>query len=148
MAEARDWLVAIRRTFTKFSCKSVAVVNHIDLIHDVTLEEEEEEEVAPPAVTEKIACYKGERNLKRKGLLVANDVAAIKIQACFRGHLARRALRALRSLVKLQALVRGVCVRRQAKIAIHCMQAMVRLQVRVRARRLLRTSGEMELLQS
>ncbi|KAF7829016.1 Protein IQ-DOMAIN 14 [Senna tora] len=65
------------------------------------------------------------------------DVAAIKIQACFRGHLARRAYRALRSLVKLQALVRGVCVRRQSRIALHCMHALVRLQVRVRARQLL-----------
>ncbi|KAI9109720.1 hypothetical protein K1719_019350 [Acacia pycnantha] len=56
------------------------------------------------------------------------EVAAIKIQACFRGHLARRAYRALRSLVKLQALVRGVFVRRQSRIALHCMHLLVRLQ--------------------
>ena len=50
---------------------------------------------------------------------------------------ARRAYRALRSLVKLQAVVRGVCVRRQARIALHCMNTMVRLQLRIRARQLL-----------
>lgn len=49
---------------------------------------------------------------------------------------ARRAFRALKSLVKLQAVVRGVCVRRQARIALHCMNTMVRLQVRIRARQL------------
>ncbi|CDP01832.1 unnamed protein product [Coffea canephora] len=65
------------------------------------------------------------------------ELAAIQIQACFRGHLARRAFRALRSLVKLQAVVRGVCVRRQARIALHCMHALARLQVTIRARQLL-----------
>ncbi|CAM8912187.1 unnamed protein product [Rhodiola kirilowii] len=67
----------------------------------------------------------------------AEEAAAVKIQAAFRGHLARRAFGALRSLVKLQALVRGVSVRRQSRMAFHCMHAMVRLQVRVRARQLL-----------
>jgi hypothetical protein len=52
---------------------------------------------------------------------------------------ARRAHRALKSLVKLQALVRGVCVRRQSRIAMQCMHALVRLQVKVRARQLLGT---------
>nr|XP_027074170.1 protein IQ-DOMAIN 1-like [Coffea arabica] len=65
------------------------------------------------------------------------ELAAIQIQACFRGHLARRAFRALRSLVKLQAVVRGVCARRQARIALHCMHALARLQVTIRARQLL-----------
>ncbi|KAK6922535.1 IQ motif, EF-hand binding site [Dillenia turbinata] len=64
----------------------------------------------------------------------SEDIAAIKIQAIFRGCLARRAHRALRSIVKIQAVVRGVQVRRQAKIAFQCMHALVRLQVRVRAR--------------
>ncbi|XP_051141276.1 protein IQ-DOMAIN 20 [Andrographis paniculata] len=63
-------------------------------------------------------------------------LAAITIQASFRRHLARRARRALRSLVKLQALVRGVVVRRQARIALQCMQALARLQITVRARQL------------
>lgn len=55
---------------------------------------------------------------------------------------ARRAFQALRSLVKLQALARGVCARRQARIALQFMHALVRLQVRVRARQLLNRYSE------
>ncbi|KAE9614582.1 hypothetical protein Lal_00012247 [Lupinus albus] len=67
---------------------------------------------------------------------LAEVVAAVKIQAYFRGHLARRAFEALKSLVKLQALVRGVFVRKQSQIAMQCMNVIIRLQVRVRARQL------------
>lgn len=61
--------------------------------------------------------------------------AAVRIQTAFRGFLARRALRALKGLVRLQALVRGHAVRKQAAITLRCMQALVRVQARVRARR-------------
>uniref|UniRef100_A0A0D9Z1R3 DUF4005 domain-containing protein n=1 Tax=Oryza glumipatula TaxID=40148 RepID=A0A0D9Z1R3_9ORYZ len=76
------------------------------------------------------------------------DVAAVTIQAYFRGHLARRAFKALKSLVRLQAVARGAYVRRQAEVAIHCMQAMVRLQMRVRARQVLTKPKEGQLLPS
>ncbi|KXG21487.2 hypothetical protein SORBI_3009G070000 [Sorghum bicolor] len=61
--------------------------------------------------------------------------AAVRIQTAFRGFLAKKALRALKALVKLQALVRGYLVRRQAAATLQSMQALVRAQAAVRARR-------------
>jgi len=57
---------------------------------------------------------------------------------------ARRALRALKGLVRLQALVRGHNVRKQAQMTMRCMHALVRVQARVRARRLQLTQEKFE----
>ncbi|KAL8489714.1 hypothetical protein ACS0TY_025561 [Phlomoides rotata] len=64
--------------------------------------------------------------------------AATSIQKVFRGFLARKALRALKGLVKIQALVRGFLVRKQAAATLHSMQALIRAQASVRANKLRR----------
>ncbi|KAF8086988.1 hypothetical protein N665_0606s0015 [Sinapis alba] len=64
------------------------------------------------------------------------ELAAVKIQACFRSHLAKKALRALKGLVKLQALVRGHLVRKQATATLRCMQALITLQAKAREQRI------------
>lgn len=67
---------------------------------------------------------------------VLEEDAAVMIQAVFRGYLARKALNALKGLVKLQALVRGHLVRKQAAATLRCMQSLVTVQARARAQRI------------
>lgn len=71
------------------------------------------------------------------------ECGILKIDMCF--EQARKALRALKGLVKLQALVRGYLVRKQATATLHSMQALVRAQATIRShksRRLMTTKNE------
>ncbi|XP_027355667.1 protein IQ-DOMAIN 14-like [Abrus precatorius] len=69
------------------------------------------------------------------------DSSAIKIQTAFRGYLARKALRALKGIVKLQAIIRGRAVRRQAMSTLKCLQSIVSIQSQMFARRLQMVEG-------
>ncbi|KAL3624164.1 hypothetical protein CASFOL_032980 [Castilleja foliolosa] len=63
------------------------------------------------------------------------DQAAAKAQAAFRGYLARRAFRALKGIIRLQALIRGHLVRRQAVATLRCMRVIVKFQALARGRK-------------
>ena len=49
---------------------------------------------------------------------------------------ARRALRALKGLVRLKSLVQGHSVKRQATSTLRCMQTLSRVQSKIRTRRI------------
>ncbi|GMI84474.1 IQ-domain 19 [Hibiscus trionum] len=73
--------------------------------------------------------------------------AATRIQAAFRSYLARKALHALRGLVKLQALVRGHLVRKQTTATLRSMHALMAIQVRARFNRV-QMAEESQLVKS
>ncbi|GAB4847595.1 IQ-domain [Ancistrocladus abbreviatus] len=167
MAVGRSWFSIVRKKFqigSRFPHKNIIIIHNNTSITS----NEEDNRTSCVEVKDQITDLSNCKDQKSTGVVAidapcdkaveaagvavttpenkdpsAEEKAAIKIQAMFRAHLARRAFRALRSLVKLQAVVRGACVRRQARVALHCMHALVRLQVRVRARQLLsRSSNE------
>ncbi|XP_071734562.1 protein IQ-DOMAIN 3-like [Rutidosis leptorrhynchoides] len=74
------------------------------------------------------------------------DIAAIRIQTAYRGHLARRTLRAVKGLGRLKSLIEGESVKRQATTTLKCMQTLARVQSQVRSRRI-RMSEENRALQ-
>ncbi|KAB2020488.1 hypothetical protein ES319_D07G071900v1 [Gossypium barbadense] len=63
---------------------------------------------------------------------IKQEQSATLVQAAFRGYLARRAFWALKGIIRLQALIRGHLVRRQAISTLCCMMGIVKLQARVR----------------
>ncbi|KAF3321145.1 Protein IQ-DOMAIN 31 [Carex littledalei] len=150
LGRSKRWFGLFRRTMSRSPCRSVPVMDGGN--NEVKVYNPRHVEAAAAAATP-LKAEDGDSSNDEYSLLVKEgfsreDVAAVTIQTYFRAHLARRAFRALKSLVKLQAVARGAYVRRQAEVAIHCMQALVRLQVRVRARQLLTKSKEAQLLQS
>ncbi|GMI87364.1 IQ-domain 28 [Hibiscus trionum] len=63
-----------------------------------------------------------------------NQTAAT-VQAAFRGYLARRAFRTLKGIIRLQALIRGHLVRRQAVATLCCTWGIVKLQALARGQK-------------
>ncbi|KAK8484355.1 hypothetical protein V6N13_042403 [Hibiscus sabdariffa] len=68
------------------------------------------------------------------------DRAAANAQAAVRGYLARRAFRTLKNIIRLQALVRGHLVRRQAVATLCCTWGIVKFQALARRQKGLKSS--------
>ncbi|KAJ6734672.1 hypothetical protein OIU79_001860 [Salix purpurea] len=66
--------------------------------------------------------------------VIGQEQAATKVQAAFRGYLARRSFHVLKGIIRLQALIRGHLVRRQAVATLRCLQGIVKLQALIRGR--------------
>ncbi|KAL5712510.1 hypothetical protein ACHQM5_014676 [Ranunculus cassubicifolius] len=91
---------------------------------------------APVTVAKAQATAVRLSSASRRRHSVLQDAAATMIQSVFRSYLARKALTALKGIVKLQALMRGHLVRKQTVTTLRCMQALVNVQVRTRAQRI------------
>ncbi|KAM5567142.1 hypothetical protein ABKV19_015317 [Rosa sericea] len=70
----------------------------------------------------------GSQDLQR----IKREEAATKAQSAYRGYVARRAYRTLKGIIRLQALIRGHLVRRQAVSTLLCVQGIVKFQALIR----------------
>ncbi|XP_016452016.2 protein IQ-DOMAIN 31 [Nicotiana tabacum] len=74
------------------------------------------------------------------------EEAAMKMQAIFRGYLARRAFFRLKGVIRLQAAIRGHLVRRQAVATLYCIHGIVKLQAHARGQIVRRSSIGCEVI--
>ncbi|KAF3329912.1 protein IQ-DOMAIN 1-like isoform X3 [Carex littledalei] len=104
---------------------TVTQFTELDVPQEILLEYPDEAEEIAPIV-----------DVASSSSLSKEDIAATKIQAAYRGYLARRALEALKSLVRLKTLVESDLTKRQTATALKSMQSLTRVQSQVRARRI------------
>eukprot|EP00252_Welwitschia_mirabilis_P011618 TRINITY_DN2592_c0_g1_i1.p1 TRINITY_DN2592_c0_g1~~TRINITY_DN2592_c0_g1_i1.p1 ORF type:complete len:632 (-),score=122.71 TRINITY_DN2592_c0_g1_i1:501-2348(-) len=69
------------------------------------------------------------------------ESAVVKAQSIFRGFLARRAFKALKGVISLQALARGYLVRRQAIATLLFLQAVIKFQALFRGHQVRQLEG-------
>ncbi|XP_062151224.1 protein IQ-DOMAIN 31-like isoform X2 [Alnus glutinosa] len=135
------------------ACKAVSsdlavnpsVISNVALHTSNRIEENSEKGLSANLPHDAVVSFPGKQGAHTKGTMgldspgsaevTRHEQAATKAQAAFRGYLARRAFRALKGIIRLQALIRGHLVRRQAVATLRCMQGIVKLQARVRGQR-------------
>ncbi|XP_019150743.1 PREDICTED: protein IQ-DOMAIN 31-like [Ipomoea nil] len=90
---------------------------------EVAISSMKQDEVAPTASAPNLTLPEDTWKLEQ---------AATKAQAAFRGYLARRAFQTLKGIIRLQSVIRGHLVKRQAVATLYCLQGIVKLQALVR----------------
>ncbi|XP_061373431.1 protein IQ-DOMAIN 14 isoform X2 [Gastrolobium bilobum] len=91
---------------------------------------------SPKAASSRIVHHHKEVGHRPEPTLRNQHASATKIQATYRGYMARRSFRALKGLVRLQGVVRGQNVKRQTVNAMKHMQLLVRVQSQIQSRRI------------
>ncbi|XP_020422292.1 protein IQ-DOMAIN 14 isoform X1 [Prunus persica] len=91
---------------------------------------------SPRAPSPRILHHHKEIRYRPEPTLRNHHASATKIQAAYRGYMARRSFRALKGLVRLQGVVRGQNVKRQTLNAMKYMQLLVRVQSQIQSRRI------------
>ncbi|PRQ37735.1 putative IQ motif, EF-hand binding protein [Rosa chinensis] len=91
---------------------------------------------SPRAPSPRIVHHHKEISYRPEPTLRNHHASATKIQASYRGYMARRSFRALKGLVRLQGVVRGQNVKRQTANAMKYMQLLVRVQSQIQSRRI------------
>lgn len=91
---------------------------------------------SPKAASSRNVHQHKEVRYRPEPTLQNQHVSATKIQAAYRGYMARKSFRALKGLVRLQGVVRGQNVKRQTVNAMKHMQLLVRVQSQIQSRRI------------
>ncbi|KAF7805308.1 protein IQ-DOMAIN 14 isoform X1 [Senna tora] len=91
---------------------------------------------SPRAPSPQVASPRIVHHHRPEPTLRNHHASATKIQAAYRGYMARRSFRALKGLVRLQGVVRGQNVKRQTMNAMKYMQLLVRVQSQIQSRRI------------
>ncbi|XP_004505151.1 protein IQ-DOMAIN 13 isoform X2 [Cicer arietinum] len=91
---------------------------------------------SPKAASSRNVQHNKEVGYRPEPTLKNQHASATKIQAAYRGYMARRSFRALKGLVRLQGVVRGQNVKRQTVSAMKHMQLLVRVQSQIQSRRI------------
>ncbi|KAL2522258.1 Protein IQ-DOMAIN 32 [Forsythia ovata] len=94
----------------------------------------DEKNELPAQVNSKLSDTKATREDDTIVKGTPEESTIIAIQAAIRGFLAQRLLLKHKNIIKLQAAVRGHIVRRHAVGTLRCVQAIIKMQVLVRAR--------------
>lgn len=80
-----------------------------------------------------------ESNSLKEAKNLGIEEAATEMQAALRGFMARQTYHSLKGIIRLQALIRGHLVRRQALATLHSVRGIVKLQAVARGRRIRRS---------
>ncbi|XP_050237825.1 protein IQ-DOMAIN 29 [Mercurialis annua] len=100
-----------------------------------------------------ISCAQGDENAQAVANLgshedperITHEIAATEAQAAIRGYLARCQFQSLKGIIRLQAVIRGHLVRRQAVATVCCVWAIVKLQALARGQKVRRSAVGIEV---